>query len=246
MRSVIFRRCLVVALCGLVAAGCAGTQNRHTDPVNDPWEGYNRKMHAFNMGVDKAVLRPLAKGYDTITPDPLQRGIGNFFRNLGYPVTALNQVFQGKFGALGESTDRFIKNTVFGLFGFFDVATATGIPFHDEDFGQTMAGWGWEDSRYFVLPIFGPSTVRDTLGRSVYGTVHPLNIYAREEHEYWPIAVDVVQFRAQLLFRDEQVAAAYDPYVFIRDAWLQRREFLIYDGQPPEPDYDAYLQELEE
>ncbi|KAA9130923.1 VacJ family lipoprotein [Marinihelvus fidelis] len=236
---------LAIALCALLSA-CAGTQNRHTDPVNDPWEGYNRKMHAFNMGLDRAVLRPVAKGYDTITPDPLQRGIGNFFRNLSYPVTALNQIFQGKFVELGESTDRFIKNTTFGLLGFIDVATMTDVPFHDEDFGQTMATWGWEDSRYFVLPIFGPSTIRDTFGRSVYGTVHPISIYAREQGNYWPAVADVIQFRAQLLPRDEQISSAYDPYVLIRDAWLQNRTYLIYDGEPPEPDYDAYLQDLEE
>lgn len=239
------RRWTVLVLCGLLTA-CAGTQNRHTDPVVDPWEGYNRKMHAFNMGVDQAILRPLAVGYDRVTPDPLQRGIGNFFRNLRYPVTALNQLLQGKFSELGESTDRFLANTIFGLFGFFDVASRADIPRHEEDFGQTLATWGWTDSRYFVLPLLGPSTIRDGIGRSTWGYVHPLNWYAREEHVYWPLVADVVQFRATLLPRDEEVKSAYDPYVFIRDAWLQRREFLIHDGDPPEPDYDAYLQELEE
>lgn len=238
-------RYLVTVLLSLLMAGCAGTQSRQTDPINDPWEGYNRKMHAFNMGLDK-VVRPVAVGYDKITPDPLQRGIGNFFRNLAYPVTALNQLFQGKFQQFGESTERFLANTIFGLLGFFDTATKWGIPQHDEDFGQTLAVWGWDDSRYFVLPVFGPSTLRDGLGRSFYGTFHPVSYAAREESIYWPIATDLIQRRAALLPRDAQMFEAYDPYVFVRDAWLQNREFLIYDGDPPEPDYEAYLDDIEE
>ena len=145
---------MVPALCILLGA-CAGTQNRHTDPKQDPWEGYNRKVHAFNMGLDK-VVRPIASGYDRITPDPVQRGIGNFFRNLNFPVTVTNQLLQGKFVNGLESTARFLLNTTFGLLGFFDVASKAGIPYYDEDFGQTLAKWGWGDSRYFVLPLFGP------------------------------------------------------------------------------------------
>lgn len=231
---------------GLLLTACAGTQSRNTDPINDPWEGYNRKIHAFNMTADKYVLRPVAKGYDTITPDPIQRGIGNFFRNLNYPVTAINQILQGKFEDFGASTGRFLANTIFGLGGFFDVASMSDIPQHDEDFGQTMAVWGWKDSRYFVLPFLGPRTVRDTLGRSFYGYAHPMSYLAREESIYWPFAADIIQIRAALLPQDQAMLESYDPYVFVRDAWLQRREFLIYDGNPPEPDYDAFLEELEE
>jgi phospholipid-binding lipoprotein MlaA len=237
---------VLLAACLMLLTACAGTQSRNTDPVRDPWEGYNRKIHAFNMGVDKAVLRPIARGYDRITPDPIQRGIGNFFRNLNYPVTGLNQLFQGKFSEFGESTERFLANTIFGLLGFVDIASKAGLPQHDEDFGQTMAVWGWEDSRYFVLPFLGPRTVRDTLGRSFYGYAHPISYLAREESIYWPFAADIIQIRAALLPQDQAIQEAYDPYVFIRDAWLQRREYLIYDGNPPEPDYDAYLEELGE
>jgi phospholipid-binding lipoprotein MlaA len=234
----------VVLLTGLLT-GCAGTQNRHTDPVNDPWEGYNRKMHAFNMGLDKYVVRPVAVGYDRITPDPLQRGIGNFFRNLNFPVTALNQILQGKPKELGETVERFMANTLFGLLGFFDVATRMGLPRHQEDFGQTLAVWGWEDSHYFVFPVLGPSTLRDTLGRGFYGYFHPVSYMVREENTWWPLALDIVQTRAALLPQDQQILQSYDPYVFIRDAFLQNRQFLIYDGNPPEPDYESFLDELE-
>lgn len=232
-----------VLLC-LSLAGCAGTQSRNTDPVNDPWEGFNRKMHAFNLGVDK-IARPIALGYDKLTPDPLQRGIGNFFRNLGYPVTVINQLLQGKFKESGVSTKRFVINTTAGLLGFFDVASREGIPYYDEDFGQTLAVWGYENSRYLVLPVFGSSTLRDGLGRSFYGYAHPVTWYGREENNYWPMAMDLIQRRAALLPRDDQIFEAYDPYMFIRDAWMQNREFLIYDGDPPEPDYESYLDELE-
>jgi phospholipid-binding lipoprotein MlaA len=235
----------VLAMVVALLAGCAGTQSRNTDPVRDPWEGYNRKVHAFNMGLDK-VVRPIAVGYDKITPEPVQRGIGNFFRNLSWPVTFTNQLLQGKFSEGMESTARFLVNSTLGVFGIFDVATRAGIPEYDEDFGQTMAKWGWEDSRYFVLPLFGPSTLRDGIGRSYYGYLHPLNWYAREEHVYWPIALDLLQTRANLLEQDQAVFDAYDPYVFVRDAWLQNREYLIFDGEPPTPDYDTYLDDIED
>lgn len=238
-------RRLLLLLLILLLAGCAGTQSRNTDPEGDPWEGFNRKMHAFNMNLDK-VVRPIAVGYDRVMPDPLQRGVRNFFRNLNYPVTFLNQLLQGKFKESAESTGRFLLNTTFGLLGFMDLASREGIPYHNEDLGQTLAGWGWENSRYLVMPIFGPFTARDLLGRGFYGYFHPLTWAAREKGVYWPIAVDLLQRRAALLPQDYQVTEAYDPYVFVRDAWLQNRAYLIYDGNPPEPDYDAYLDELEE
>ncbi len=231
----------MLALC---LAACAGTQNRHTDPENDPWEGFNRKMHAFNMGFDK-VFRPIAVGYDKIMPDPIQRGIGNFFRNLDYPVTVVNQMLQGKWSEVGISTERFVANTIFGLGGFIDIASMGGIPDLEEDLGQTFAVWGWDQSRYLVVPFLGPFTVRDVIGRSYYGFLHPVSWYTREKDSYVPFAVDLLQRRAALLPRDQDIFESYDPYVFIRDAWLQNREYRIYDGNPPEPDYEAFLEELE-
>jgi len=229
----------------LLLAACAGTQNRHTDPVNDPWEGFNRKVYAFNDQLDRFVLRPVAVAYDTAVPDPLQKGIGNFLRNLGYPVTFINQILQGKFRDSGVSTGRFLVNSTIGLLGFFDVASKAGIPYYDEDFGQTLATWGYENSRYLVMPLFGPLTVRDTFGRSVYGYLHPISWAAREEHIYWPMVIDIVHTRAGFLDQDQVVRESFDPYVFVRDAWLQNRRFNIYDGDPPLEDYDSYLEELD-
>ncbi len=241
MRPLLSSACAVLFASLLTA--CASQPVTMTDPEKDPWESYNRKMHAFNMGLDKAIFRPVAKGYDTIMPDAPQRGVRNFFRNLAYPVTFLNLLLQGKFADSLTATGRFLVNSTVGLLGFIDVASKEGIPYYDEDFGQTLAVWGWKDSRYLVMPFFGPFTGRDVLGRSFYGYAHPLSYYARKHKIYWPIVVDLVTLRASLLPFDDDIENANDPYALIRDAYLQRREFLIYDGDPPVPDYDAMLEE---
>jgi len=234
---------MVLLVCSLTLTGCAGQQATLTDPERDPWEGYNRKIHAFNQGFDRAVFRPVAKGYDYVMPDAPQRGVRNFFRNLNYPVTLLNSLLQGKLEHAFTATGRFMMNSSIGLLGFFDVATKVGIPYYEEDFGQTLAVWGWEDSRYLEMPFLGPYTVRDLLGRSFYGYFHPISYAIREHDNYWPMVADLISLRAELLPLQADIDAAADPYVLIRDVYLQRREFEIYDGDPPAPDYDALLEE---
>ena len=236
-------RLAAVLLCCLALSGCASRQVTLTDPERDPWEGYNRKIHAFNEGFDKALFRPVAKGYDFIMPDAPQRGVRNFFRNLGSPVTLLNALAQGNFDRAHTATERFLMNTTVGLLGFFDIATKAGLPYYDEDFGQTLAVWGWKDSRYLVMPVIGPYTVRDLLGRGFYGYFHPVSYMIREHNNYWPLVIDLISLRAELLPLQADLDAASDPYVLIRDVYLQRREFEIYDGDPPAPDYDALLEE---
>ncbi|HET6592336.1 MAG TPA: VacJ family lipoprotein, partial [Xanthomonadales bacterium] len=227
----------------LALAGCASQPANLTDPERDPWEHYNRNIHAFNQGFDKAIFRPVAKGYDYIMPDAPQRGVRNFFRNLNYPVTLLNSLLQGKPEHALTATGRFLMNTSLGLLGFFDVATKAGIPYYDEDFGQTLAVWGWKESRYLEMPFLGPYTLRDLLGRSFYGYFHPISYAIREHDNYWPMVADLISLRAELLPLQADIDAAADPYVLIRDVYLQRREFDIYDGDPPAPDYDALLEE---
>lgn len=239
------RRLLRITLPLLIAglAGCASQQATMTDPERDPWEAYNRKIHSFNMGIDKAIVRPVAKGYDAIMPDAPQRGVRNFFRNLNYPVTFLNLILQGKFEESLTATGRFLMNSTVGLAGFFDVATKVEIPEYSEDFGQTLAVWGWKDSRYLVMPVFGPYTARDFIGRSFYGYFHPISYVAREYNNYIPLVVDLITLRAELLPFQAELDAASDPYVLVRDVYLQNREYNIYDGDPPQPDYDALLEE---
>jgi phospholipid-binding lipoprotein MlaA len=232
-------------LISMLLSGCAGTQNRHTDPENDPWEGFNRKVFAFNNSLDK-VVRPIAVGYDTVMPDPFQRGVGNFFRNLDSPVTFVNQVLQGKFRQSGSSVGRFLINSTIGLLGFFDVATKMGIPYYNEDLGQTLAKWGYHDSRYLMLPIFGPSTLRDGVGRYTDSYYHPVGraIHGRTEWGYW--IVRGIDQRARYLSQDAELGQAYDPYVLMRDVWIQNRQYQIYDGDPPMADYDLYLEDYSE
>jgi phospholipid-binding lipoprotein MlaA len=237
------RACAILLLMlALLSSGCSSQQITPTDPERDPWEAYNRKIHAFNMGVDRFIARPVARGYDYIMPEAPQRGVRNFFRNLAYPVTFLNLILQGKFEDSLEATGRFLLNSTVGVLGFFDVATRAGIAQFDEDLGQTMAVWGWENSRYLVMPFFGPYTARDFLGRSFYGYFHPVSYVAREYNNYALLVIDLITLRAELLPFDEQLQAASDPYLMVRDVYLQNREFKIFDGDPPAPDYDALLE----
>ena len=233
----------IIVLQLTLLGGCASQQVTLTDPERDPWEAYNRKIHSFNMGLDQAILRPVAKGYDIIMPDAPQRGVRNFFKNLAYPVTFINLILQGKFEDSLTATGRFLMNSSVGVLGFFDVATKVDIPKFDEDFGQTLAVWGWKDSRYLVMPLFGPYTARDFIGRGFYGYFHPVSYAVREYNNYIPLVVDLITLRAELLPFQAELDAASDPYVLVRDVWLQNREFKIYDGDPPEVDYDALLEE---
>lgn len=227
----------------LFASGCASQQANLSNPDIDPWEPYNRKVHAFNAGFDKAILRPVATVYDKAMPDAPQRGVRNFFRNLGYPVNFVNLVLQGKFEGSFIATGRFLLNSTVGLLGFFDVAGKSGVPDYNEDFGQTLAVWGWTDSRYLVMPFLGPLTLRDLSGSPLVGYLDPLTWAIREKDLYWPFVFNLVTIRAELLPFQADIDNANDPYIFVRDIYLQRREFEIYDGAPPEPDYDALLEE---
>jgi phospholipid-binding lipoprotein MlaA len=222
-------RVIAVLVAMLLLAACASQPTTMTDPERDPWESFNRNIHAFNMGFDKAIFRPVAKGYDVIMPDAPQRGVRNFFRNLAYPVTFLNLILQGKFDDSLTATGRFLMNSSLGLLGFFDVASKAGMPKFNEDMGQTLAVWGWSDSRYLVMPFFGPYTARDFLGRGFYGYFHPISYYAREKGNYVPLVVDLITLRASLLPFDEDLRNANDPYVLI--------------GDPPAPDYESMLED---
>jgi phospholipid-binding lipoprotein MlaA len=231
-----------VILLSLLLTGCAGTQSRNTDPENDPWEGYNRKVFAFNTGADK-VFRPIAVGYDKIMPDPFQRGVGNFFRNLDAPVTYVNQVLQGKFKDSISTIGRFLVNSTVGILGFFDVATKWGMPFYNEDLGQTLATWGYDNSRYLMIPFFGPSTFRDGTGRLVDSFYHPVGAAIHGRNKWGLLIIRGIDTRARYLDQDAELNDAYDPYVLMRDVWKQNREYQIYDGDPPMLDYDLYLED---
>ncbi|MEA2119364.1 VacJ family lipoprotein [Halovibrio sp. HP20-50] len=218
---------LLVAL--LASAGCASTQVAQDAHPEDPWEGFNRKVFAFNDVLDRYALKPVAKGYRTITPDPVQTGVGNFFSNLGELRTAINSVLQGKPSNAGLATSRFLINSTVGIGGLLDYATLMEVTADEEDFGQTLAVWGWDDSRYLVLPFFGPSTLRDTTGLPADMAAYPVTYVEDDSVRISLTALNVIDIRAGLLDREKLISG--DRYRFIRDAYLQNRQFKVSDGE---------------
>lgn len=240
MRSALHKLRIPAITAALVlAAGCATTSGeRHPD---DPWEGFNRGAFEFNQGLDKVIVKPVAKAYHYITPDLLEQGIENFTDNLAYPVTIVNLLLQGKFPEFGQALGRFVLNSTFGAAGLFDPATIEGIPRHNEDFGQTFAVWGWKDSPFLMLPFLGPSTLRDGIGRFPENFSSGIGLAASELDRYEPLAADILTLRVNLFDFDDDLEEAADPYLLVRDAYLQNREFEINDGETELPDYDEFL-----
>ncbi len=236
----------LIVLLIILASGCASTaappEDRHPD---DPWEPFNRSVYAFNSGLDRAVVRPVARGYVRVTPKPVRSGVGNFFRNLSSPVVMLNLMFQGRGADLEQEFQRFLVNTVYGVGGIFDLAGVGGIEDHEADFGQTMASWGWEDSRFVMLPLLGPSTVRDGVGQGVDLVPDIPWREARDRGSWGLLALRVTDLRAGLLPLDAELAEAYDEYALLRDGWLQRRQVFLFGDEAGTPDYDAFLDEAE-
>ncbi len=233
------RIALIIALLASLAA-CSSVPSQNiasadasaSAPVvknRDPWEGFNRQMYRFNDVLDRAILKPAAKGYKAITPDPVEHGVTNVFANLGEVSTILNSVLQWKWKSAAHSTGRFVVNSTLGLVGVIDVAQHVGLQkAPGEDFGQTLATWGVGSGPFVVLPFFGPSTIRDGLGSAVDWYVDPLTHVDHEETGLALKAVRTIDSRARLLEVEE--LASGDRYSFIRDAYLQRRDFLIKDG----------------
>ncbi|WP_449447795.1 MlaA family lipoprotein [Thermomonas brevis] len=196
--------------------------------VCDPWEGFNRKMHRFNNVLDRFALRPVAAGYDKVIPNPVKSGASRLFTHLRLPGTALNQVLQGRPAHAGQSLGRFLVNSTAGIAGVFDPATRFGIPRHDGgDFGQTLATWGWRDSRYLVLPVLGPRTVRDAVA---FVGDEQMSLTARSDNSSVTDKLLIMQMmdgRARLLPLDQARKDAVDDYTFVRDVWAQRRNHQI-------------------
>ncbi|HSP30667.1 MAG TPA: VacJ family lipoprotein [Halomonas sp.] len=213
----------------LATGGCASTQVAQEANPDDPWEGFNRKVFAFNDVLDRYALKPVARGYRAITPDPVETGVGNFFSNLGEVRTALNSVLQGKPANAGLATSRFLINSTVGIGGLLDYATLMEVTADKEDFGQTLAVWGWEDSRYLVLPFLGPSTLRDTTGLPADIAAYPVTYVDDDTVRISLTALNLIDVRAGLLDQEELISG--DRYRFIRDAYLQSRQFEVSDGE---------------
>ncbi len=197
------------------------------DDVNDPFEDWNRAMFSFNEKADRYVLKPVAEGYDTVTPKPVQTGIRNFFNNLGEPITMVNALLQGKPGKAARSLTRFVFNSTIGLYGLIDVAGGMGIERENEDFSQTLAIWGVGSGPYLVLPLLGPSDVRGLTGRVADRPLNPVQ-WQDEVGATELFVMRGVQTRAGLL--GVEPPSAGDPYVLMRSAYQQRRDYEINDG----------------
>lgn len=217
--------CKVALVAALTTFGASSVQAAE----EDPWEGVNRVVFRFNDTLDAYTLKPLAKGYQKVTPDFLEDGIGNVFSNLGDFVVLTNDLLQGKIRDAGIDTSRILFNSTFGVLGFFDVATRMGLQKNDEDFGQTLGAWGLGSGPYVVLPLLGPSTVRDAAGRVPDSFLQPYPYIDHVPTRNLTRATSLVDMRAGLLSAERMITG--DKYIFVRNAYLQNREFRTMDGQ---------------
>lgn len=223
-------RLLVAGLALLLASGCATTGG----DSRDPFEGFNRTMYGFNQTVDEAVLRPVATAYKSALPGFVQTGVRNFFSNIGDIFISVNNLLQGKVIEAANDGMRFAVNTTIGGLGVLDWATEMGLEKHNEDFGQTFGRWGVGEGPYMVLPLVGSSTVRDSFGQLIDYGVDPVSRHRPVAARNVMQVTRVISRRADLLDASRILEeAALDKYVFERDAYLQRRRSLVYDGNPP-------------
>lgn len=227
----------------LTLGGCATTAQQQRTDANDPFEPINRASFAFNDGLDRALLRPAARGYRAATPMFLQTGISNVFSNAKYPVTLVNNALQGKFGAALNDTGRFVLNTTLGVGGLFDPATDVGLERNDEDFGQTFGTWGISSGPYFVIPLYGPTTLRDGVGSLIDDFAEPRSYLEDDSTRYGLWLAGNFERRVRLLDADALLSRTGDPYAFVRSAYLQRREFQVQDGNVSTEDLESGLDE---
>jgi phospholipid-binding lipoprotein MlaA len=227
----------VVLGASLALVGCATIKDARGGPGQrlDPWESWNRKVFAFNEGLDEWVLRPVATGYAKVVPQFVRRSVDNFFANAADAWSAVNNVLQGKPEPAFQDVVRVTTNSVFGLFGILDVASEFGLEHHYEDFGQTLGRWGFGAGAYVVWPLFGPSTVRDSIALPLDRSASPALVISDGSLQGGITLLQIINTRARLLGASSLLNdIALDKYTFLRDAYLQRRRSLIYDGDAPE------------
>lgn len=228
----ILKKLILISSLTLLSA-CASIPGGPTE--GDPFESYNRAMFSFNEGFDKYLLKPVTEGYVAVVPSPIKTGVSNFFSNLDDIFVIINDLLQFKFTQAIEDTSRFVFNTTLGIYGLFDIATPMGMPKHNEDFGQTLAAWGVSKGPYVILPFFGSRTARGTAGFVVESVYDPVYAIKEPISLYGTVILRTIDTRSKLLKAGRIVEqAALDKYSFIRDAYLQHRKNLVYDGNPPE------------
>ncbi|MGH8138023.1 MAG: MlaA family lipoprotein [Steroidobacteraceae bacterium] len=236
---------LLVVAC-LTLFGCATLPNAKRDP-RDPWERMNRTTYRVNDAVDHAITRPIAVTYRRITPQFVQTGVSNFVDNFEYPITIVNDLLQAKFKPFFQDIGRLVINTTVGVGGLFDPATAAGLDKNNEDFGQTMGRWGMHPGPYLVIPLLGPSDVRDALGRVPDSYLFAPQSYINDWRiRYGLWGLELLDTRAHLLDTEKALEGVYDRYAFIRNAYLQRRRYLVTDGRESDEQQDEQQYEEEQ
>lgn len=230
---------------GEAAPGVASTA------AYDPWEKFNRGVHSFNGKVDRAIAKPLARAYVAAVPRPVRTGIGNFFDNLGEPVTVVNSLLQGNPRGAVNALGRFLLNSTVGIGGLIDVADKAKMPNRGEDFGQTMAVWGWKRSRYIEVPFLGPRTLRDLFGLAADTPLRPIQYLEDDKTRVFLQGLQAVDLRARLLAIESMGEGAVDEYALYRDIWLQRRNYQINQSshrkaKQADADLPSYLLEDEQ
>ena len=215
----------------LSLSGCVTLPPNSQRVPQDPWESWNRGVYKVNNELDRAVAKPVARTYVRAVPKPVRTGVSNFFENLHQPTVMINDVLQGKFKSAANDLARFVLNLTVGVGGLLDPATQAGLDLNNEDFGQTLGHWGLHPGPFVEIPLLGPSDVRDGLGRVVDIYTGPTHYIKNKPIEYSLYAVSLVDTRAGLLSLTDASENLFDPYAFVRDAYLQRRAYLISDGK---------------
>lgn len=224
----------LVVIIALSASACVTLPPNSPRSPQDPWESWNRGVYKVNDKLDRAFAKPVAKTYVRVVPHPIRVGVSNFFDNLGTTTVMINDALQGKFLAAGNDLGRFLLNSTLGLAGILDPATPAGLAKNNEDFGQTLGHWGVHPGPFIELPVLGPSDLRDGPARLVDAYTNP-HAYIKNTGVKWGLyGAYLVDARANLLSLDDTLQHVYDPYAFVRDAYLQRRAYLVSDGQVPD------------
>jgi phospholipid-binding lipoprotein MlaA len=231
MLKVRYARTALGIACFLSVSACVTLPPNSPRSPQDPWESWNRGVYRVNDKLDRAVAKPVARTYVRFVPQPIRTGVSNFFANLNTPTVMINDALQGKFLAAGNDLGRFLFNSTVGLGGILDPATPAGLDKNDEDFGQTLGHWGVHAGPFVELPVLGPSDLRDAPSKVVDSYTNPQQYIRNSTVKYSLYGMYLVEKRQALLPLDETLKHVYDPYAFIRDAYLQRRAYLVSDGK---------------
>ncbi len=245
MRATQIRTALLTA-CLLWLSACASLPPDAQRSPRDPWERMNRGTYKFNDALDKAIVKPVAKGYVKVTPQPVRTGVTNFFDNLETPITIVNDLLQWQVKAFFNDSARLVLNSTLGIGGLLDPATRAGLDKNDRDFGQTLGVWGIKSGPYVVLPVLGPSDVRDAIGRGADDFANPRHYLSNSWVQWGMWGVRGIDNRSRILYADSIVQNAYDPYAFVRNAYLQHRDFKVGGSQQSQDESQQEQQLMEE